>query len=80
MEPVKNQITKTTTDNRIKQIDRAITYYKAQKLSLKARQAQQTKECIVYEELKKRMEKHTKETRGVRKYLNSKKYQPTGKD
>ena len=57
MEPVKNQITKTTTDNRIKQIDKALAYYKAQKLLLKARQAQQTNECIVYEELKKRMEK-----------------------
>jgi len=57
MGPVKNQISKTTTDNRIKQIDRAIAYYKAQKLLLKARQAQQTNEGIIYEELKKRMER-----------------------
>jgi hypothetical protein len=78
MGPVKNTITQTTTNSRLKQIDKAIAHYKAQKLLLKAKQAQQTNEGIIYEELKKRMEKA--EIREKRKSLNSKKYQHTGKD
>ena len=57
MEPVKNTITQTTTASRLKQIDKAIAHYKAQKLILKAKQAQQTNEGIIYEELKQRMER-----------------------
>ena len=56
MEPVKNTITQTTA-SRLKQINRAIAHYKAQKLLLKAKQEQQTNEGIIYEELKKRMER-----------------------
>ena len=57
MGPAKNTITQTTTANRLKQIDKAIAHYKTQKLLLKAKQAQQTNEGIIYEELKRRMER-----------------------
>jgi nicotinamide mononucleotide adenylyltransferase len=60
MEPTKIGISKETTANRMKMIDRIINAYKAKKLAIQAQQAQivaNTNEELYYEDVRKRMDK-----------------------
>ena len=60
MEPTKIEISKETTANRMKMIDRIINAYKAKKLAIQAQQAQivaNTNEELYYEDVRKRMDK-----------------------
>jgi|MudIll2142460700_1097286.scaffolds.fasta_scaffold148960_2 hypothetical protein len=70
MEPTKIEISKETTANRMKMIDRIINAYKAKKLAIQAQQAQivaNTNEELHYEDVRKRMDKAYKRNKRQKK-------------